>query len=418
MLNVLVNAYAVRPHWGSEPGMGWNWVINLARYCRLYVITEGEWQEEIEAELETLPQRENITFYYIPMPEKVRSMCWNQGDWRFYFYYRSWQQKALACTRGIVSQHPIDLIHQLNMIGYREPGFLWQVADIPFVWGPVGGTELMPGAYLAGAGWKQRCFFGVKNIINALQRKYHTRVRQAIRRADVLVAAVKDVQVMMGDYDNREAVLMNETGTCGLSPVRERAWHTDGEFDILWVGKFDFRKQLGLAIQAVAVAKNPKLRLHICGEGSERQELYYREMTEQYGVAGQCSWYGNVKQDEVVQKMQDCDMLLFTSIMEATSTVVMEAIDAGLPILSFDTCGFGALVKAFAGKTVELTTPEQSVEDFAREINRFEAHRELLQAISEQELAQRDSLSWDSKVRRMVELYHEAVRKRKEGAGC
>ena len=48
MYNVLINAYAVSPNWGSEPGMGWNWVTNLARYCNLHVITEGEWQKEIE----------------------------------------------------------------------------------------------------------------------------------------------------------------------------------------------------------------------------------------------------------------------------------------------------------------------------------------------------------------------------------
>lgn len=42
MLNVLVNAYAVSPAWGSEPGMGWNWVVNLAQYCNVFVITEGE----------------------------------------------------------------------------------------------------------------------------------------------------------------------------------------------------------------------------------------------------------------------------------------------------------------------------------------------------------------------------------------
>ncbi len=32
MLNVLINAYAVSPNWGSEPGMGWNWII---KYCSL-----------------------------------------------------------------------------------------------------------------------------------------------------------------------------------------------------------------------------------------------------------------------------------------------------------------------------------------------------------------------------------------------
>ena len=47
MINVLLNAYAVAPNWGSEQGLGWNWVINLAKYCNVYVITEGEWQKEI-----------------------------------------------------------------------------------------------------------------------------------------------------------------------------------------------------------------------------------------------------------------------------------------------------------------------------------------------------------------------------------
>ena len=47
MINILANVYAICPNWGSEQGMGWNWVINLAKYCHLDVITEGEWREEI-----------------------------------------------------------------------------------------------------------------------------------------------------------------------------------------------------------------------------------------------------------------------------------------------------------------------------------------------------------------------------------
>ena len=79
MLNVLVNAYAVSPAWGSEPGMGWNWVVNLAQYCNVFVITEGEWRTEIEETVEKLPQRGNLHFYFNPVSERVRRMCWNQG---------------------------------------------------------------------------------------------------------------------------------------------------------------------------------------------------------------------------------------------------------------------------------------------------------------------------------------------------
>ena len=26
------------PSWGSEPGMAWNWISNLAKHCELYII--------------------------------------------------------------------------------------------------------------------------------------------------------------------------------------------------------------------------------------------------------------------------------------------------------------------------------------------------------------------------------------------
>lgn len=63
MLNILINAYAVNPYWGSEQGMGWNWVINIARYCNVYVITEGEFKDNIEEAVMLLPQK--IIFIFI-----------------------------------------------------------------------------------------------------------------------------------------------------------------------------------------------------------------------------------------------------------------------------------------------------------------------------------------------------------------
>ena len=121
-MQILINAYAVNPDWGSEPGMGWNWVIHLAMHCKVHVITEGEWRENIERELARLPQAGNIVFHYLPVPEKIRRMCWDQGDWRFYRHYKKWQERAIALARRIMAENRIDVIHQLNMIGFREPG--------------------------------------------------------------------------------------------------------------------------------------------------------------------------------------------------------------------------------------------------------------------------------------------------------
>lgn len=406
MLNILINAYAVSPNWGSEQGMGWNWIANLAKYCNVFVITEGEFREHIKAAVAELPQGKNMHFYYNPQPDKVRKMCWNQGDWRFYWYYRKWQKKTLKIAEQIIAENRIDIIHQLNMIGFREPGYLWKIERIPFVWGPIGGMDLMPVSYLHGAGWKTYMKNKLKNVINSWQMYHQPRVLKAIGRADYLIAATGRAYNVLHDYHfKNNVVLINETG-CNTQFITHQTTFFNNEcFNILWVGKFDFRKQLGLALKAVAATNNKHIYIHICGKGEENAEKLMRQQADTEGITAQVYWHGNVDHDKIFGMMKNADLFFFTSIMEATSTVVLEAISTGLPVLCFNTCGFGPLVKEFAGETIELSDPETSIREFTEKINMLYHDRDRLETIRRQEMANRERLSWDSKARETVEIY-------------
>ena len=46
-MRIIVNAYACSPDMGSEPGMAWNWCVNLAKHCELFIITEGEFRYSV-----------------------------------------------------------------------------------------------------------------------------------------------------------------------------------------------------------------------------------------------------------------------------------------------------------------------------------------------------------------------------------
>ncbi len=409
MLNILVNAYAVSPNWGSEQGMGWNWVINIAKYCHVDVITEGEWRDEIEEALLRLPQKDNLTFHYLPVSDKVRAMCWNQGDWRFYWYYERWQRRALSRAREICMNKKISVLHQLNMIGFREPGYLWKIKDIPFVWGPVGGMELMPMAYLQGAPLKQRFFNRLKNCINKYQYTHSARVKSAIERSSALISAVKGVKDVISDIYHKESLLINETGVEIDSTLKKKESKQDQPLKIIWVGKFDFRKQLPIALRSIIALNRRDVEFHICGSGSEETVAEMKRIAEEGGIATQCHWHGNVKNSDVKRMMADSDLMFFTSIMEATSTVVLEAISVGLPVLCFNTCGFGPIVKDFAGITIELSDPNKSVQDFAIELGKICKNREILNEISSDIIAQRESLTWDSKAKKTVKLYHNYI---------
>jgi len=412
MLKVLINSYTCCPGMGSEPGMGWNWIISLAHYCEIFVITEGEFRPQIESWLndpanETVAK--NLHFYWNPVSDAVRKMCWNQGDWRFYKYYKDWQKSTADIARKICSEQKIDILHQLNMIGFREPGYLWKVSQetgIPFVWGPVDAKESFPMAYAKHANTKTKCFMAVKNFITGLQLRWSSRVRKAANQASFVVSASSNSVRSFAKFLKIDSPLLNETGSISSNSFNaiDRTERKE-TLDILWVGKFDFRKQLDLAIKSVARSGIKNIILHILGGGDSSA---YKKVAEEEGVSRNCIWHGIVSHDEVQKIMQQCDLMLFTSVAEGTPHVVLEAIANGLPVLCFDTCGQGDCVSDSVGIKIPLTTPEQSAIDFAEAIKKLNVNRDLLKEMSENCAKRAQELSWENKAKAMLQLYEKA----------
>ena len=409
MINVIISAYACSPSWGSEQGIGWNWSVEIAKYCRVTVITEGEFKDEIEKVHQLLPQKDNIKFVYNNVTDKVRKMCWNQGDWRFYWYYRQWQKKTLEIARGICQDEKVDVVHHLTMQGFREPGLLWKIDGVKFVWGPVGGFGNMPIAYLRGAGFKMTAFRVLKNTLNTIQFKFQPNVRRAMKKADAIIAATSEAQILLKEASRKDVTLINDTG-CTLSPiVNNNVQNTkmnDGAFNLIWAGKFDFRKQLSLALQTMAQLKNMDVKLHILGTGDE---VKYKNEAKNLGVSDKCVWYGQVKHEEVDSYMRQSDLFFFTSISEATSTVVMEALQNCLPILCFDTCGFASVVTEDIGVKIPLSTPSQSVNDFSNTIRQLYEDRRRLESMSLNCSKRIMEYTWESKAKTVYDIYKSVL---------
>lgn len=407
LLSILINAYACSPNMGSEPGMAWNWCVNLAKYSELHIITEGEFRNEIEAALPTLPQGKNMHFYYNPVSEKIRKMCWNQGDWRFYKYYKEWQWKTYLIAKDICQKTHIDILHQLNMIGFREPGYLWKIPDIPFVWGPVDAKESFPLAYLEGASLKTKLFIQLKNTITKWQLQHAKRVRLAVKRASCVISASSNSQQAFKKYFQIESPLLNETG-CYIQehPIIDKS--KKEYLDVLWVGKLDFRKQLGLALRSIAATKNPHIKLHIVGGGNN---FIYQTLAKELGIESQCKWYGAISHEEVQTIMQKSDVFFFTSVAEGTPHVVLEAIGNNLPVVCFDTCGQGDSINETVGRKIKLSNPNLSSQQFAMILNELDNNRDMLKEMSENCKERQKELSWDRKAQQMIGLYQKILKR-------
>lgn len=432
MFNILIDAYAIAPNWGSEQGMGWNWVSNLAKFCNLHVITEGEWQKEIEDAKDaalhnnfdksvnptglTKEQAEHMHFYYLPVSKEVREMCWNQGTWKFYMYYEQWEKRAYEKAKELIEMYSkvpggqIDVMHKLNMICYREPGYMWKIKDLPFVWGPVGGYGGIPNAFMKGASVATKLKENMKNAINYVTFHYQPRVRKAAKRADVIVGAYKETFEAIRNVYRSDAVLINETGA--FWDETSVVHHSDGkEFRLLWVGKYDLRKQLGIAIQTMNLLKHKKnIHLYVVGSGYPQDVEHYTKMVEDLGLKENVHLLGvvsNIKTREMMKKME---LFFFTSIHDATSTVVPEAISAGLPVVCHDTRGFGVIVNEEVGRKVDVRSPEYSASEFARIIEELEANRNVVRNLSAGCIERQKEISWEANAKKMVEQYAKAIR--------
>lgn len=433
MKNILIDAYAVSPTWGSEPGMGWNWVSNLAKFCNLFIITEGEWQKDIECAISAAisgrmekdvnptgllkDQAERMHFYYLNVTPEIRKMCWNQGSWIFYKYYAEWELRVLDVAKRIIKELKdkgiqIDLVHKLNMIGYREPGYLWKISDRPFVWGPIGGYGGgIPHAYLRGVSTKIKVVETLKIVINFFMFRLHPRVQKAMKRADAVIGAYKETYEAIHKIYREDAVLINETGTFidTSSTVHSSAQE---EFRLLWVGKYDFRKQLNIAIRTMELLKDKKnIHLNVVGTGYPADVAHYTKMVEEKGLKENVHLMGLLPNVKVRELMKEMDLFFFTSISDATSTVVPEAISAGLPVLCHDTRGFGVIVDNQIGRKIKVVNPETSAKEFAKIICSLETDREEVRRLSHGCIVKQKEISWEANASKMVAQYDNAIQK-------
>lgn len=399
---------------GSEQGMGWHWITGLARYCNLYIISEGEYRPQVEdwmADSEHKELAESMHFYWNPVSDKVRKRCWRQGNWLFYFSYEQWQKKTEQIAYQIIEKEHIDILHQLNMTGFREPGYLWRVSKqtgIPFVWGPIGGMQQFPYKYFIDGGMGFCLFYGLKHIINSWQRKSSARVKKAIIQANLLVAATHDTEYHVQQSHKRNTFLIPDAG-CYIQQDIKKPCSDKPVLKAIWVGKFDFRKRLDIALKSIAATNGHDIELDVYGSGNEKQIHHTKKLIEELNIPSKVRLMGQQSHDSVQKAMQEADVMLFTSVSEGTPNAVVEAISNHLPVICFDACGMATVVDESVGRKIRFTNPKQSVIDFANALDYFYEHRDELQKCSDNCAEKAKLFSWDRKTEMMFHLYEEIL---------
>jgi len=407
-LKVLISAYACSPYKGSEPGVGWGCVAALAKRHDLWVIVEEEkFRTDIEHYLAENPEfAKSVHFYYL-RKRRNRSLrkFWPPS---YYWYYRRWHEEAFILAQNLHREVGFDLAHQLTMVGFREPGYLWKLG-IPFVWGPIGGMGLFPWRFLPVVGGYGSLYYVGYNLLNAWQMRFSHRPKLAARSAGVgLITATPENRVGAEEYWGCSSEMVCEVGlpqAPALLPTRRKP----GEpLRLVWTGLHIPRKALNLALAALATLPKPSnWILHVLGEGPRTSR--WQQMSQQLGVAERCQFHGWLPRDDAMRIMASSHLMLITSLRDLTSTVTIEALALGLPVVCLDHCGFGGVVDETCGIKVPVTTPASVVTGLAAGIARLVEDEPLRFDLAKGAVARAQGFSWEKKAAALDQVYQQKL---------
>ena len=382
-LHALVSAYACRPGAGSEPGVGWNLVREMARHHDLTVLVYEGFRSQIEPEIERRPIP-GVRFVY-------HAMSWEHDRHRVegvqrhgvmeQYHYVAWQKSAAAVAARLHAETPFDLGHHVTFVKYWAPS-LFADLGIPYIWGPVGGGESAPGAFypaLSPAGLR---YERKRDIAQALSERLPS-VRRTARNAALAFATTDEtaerVRLLGAErVEVRSAIglPLDEIERLGALPEP-----SDGPLRFLCIGRQIAFKGFRFGIEAFARAVRsgePALQdaeLWLVGEGPEHDNL--RARAEEVDIASRVHFTGRIPRERVLELLGTAHALVHPSLHESGGGVCLEAMAAGRPVVGFDLGGTTVHVSRECGMLVEAITPEQGVADLAEAIRRLAADPEL-----------------------------------------
>lgn len=398
-MKVLVNCYACSPYQGSEPGMGWNFVKCISHMHELHIITESKFRSDLDRYFsEHIEEKSFFKFYFIQKSRHKRlRKIWPPS---YYWFYKAWQKKAYKLAAKLDEKENFDLIHQLNMVGYREPGYLWKICK-PFVWGPIGGYGITPWTMLPSMGLKGCIYYFSRNIINVIQMYSLRRVRKAIKKANSLIAATQSQSEYISRIYGRSSVIIPEVGLETTQLILCYKRKVGEPLRICWNGQHTPGKALNLLLDALKMNSSMDVELHVIGRG-EKTECWKRKAKK---INKKVVWYGQTEKQEAHKIMQSCHIMCITSLKDLTSTVLLEALSFGLPVIALDHCGFSNVITEECGRKIIISNKKQVVLDLGNAIDEIARNEDLRKRLSEGARKRALEYNWENKAKIISQIY-------------
>ena len=409
-MNVIVSAYACRPHVGSEPGKGWNYVKQIASFCtQTTVLTHVSRQPFIEEELERDPLP-NVRFVYVSTSKR---WSWidrseTQKTYLRLLYYYLWQVRAYFEAKMLIKEIRYDLIHHVSLANDWLPSYL-ALLPVPFIWGPVGGSNsLIPASFFPTLGARASVKEVIREATIRFFRTFDPAYRMTMKRCARILTCNHDTYAAVPKKYRRKTQIHSQVGTYRVTEREAR--DPSSEVHVMFGGLLLYLKGVTYAVQSfIEFNKSfPNSRLTVMGHGPELGRI--RRLVDASPHPERIRVLSWVPQQDFLNELSSADILLCPSFHDSGGHVVVEGMSFGIPVICLDHAGPAFTVSDEAGIKVPISSPEQTLQglvDALRTLAEDSNLRERKGAAARERV--REHFLWDRKAEQLSVIYREVL---------
>lgn len=367
-IKVLVSAYACNPLSSSRfhPGediTGWRLVEQLSRFFDLYVISESYNKAAVEDFLRH-QEIKGVKFFFLSLPLYLKWL------YRFNFgkrvYYYLWQIWAWRLAVKLHRKIKFDVAHHLTFGNYWIPSFIGAFLSVPFIWGPLGGGQKVPKSFLREYTLGKRLEENFRQFAQWFGRNLLITSRRCLKNAKAILVCNYETKAKTPKIFHGKVHLFPVNGITGGELVSQgSSMEKKGEFLVLSAGRLDILKGFSIGMRAFSLfAKNcPDAILEIVGEGPEGPRL--KRLALELGMGERVRFTPWLKREDLLLKMQSCQVFLFPSFRDGGGAVVVEAMASSKPVIGINIGGPGFHIHPEWGIKVEPYSPDYATQEIA-----------------------------------------------------
>jgi glycosyltransferase involved in cell wall biosynthesis len=363
---VLLSAYACFDGYGSEPGVGYNWLQEIVRSGKYDILlcTSG-WSFESLKNDDVIKNIEILTLGSYKNDQRFR-----KNRLVFQIYLLVWQFRLLLKLLG--RKEKFDIAHHLTFGGITIPSFIF-IFGKKSIYGPVGGSEKAPMVLTqsSGIGLSIKERFKSISVMLAkfdpfliitkngfdkilLKNKDNTHFYKSVYTK----LKIKPEICFIGEHLNYEEVSKTSIGVC-IFAARGIYWK-GGSIAIDVIEQFNLHS-------------TETLQLNFYGDGNQ-----YSNWKQKAHGNPNIYFHGRVNREELWKQLKRADFLIFPSFHDSSGNAILEALCLGVPVLAFDLGGPSSIIEH---KNM-LINPNQSYQEI---VNEFILKAKQLKSLSKEE---------------------------------